>query len=91
MPSAEAPMTGGTVSVPLACLSQPDDMEKMQTPGVGDTVTMQVEATVENVQGETAMVRPTAVNGKPLAEESEPTEEPAEADYRGAMDNEPIA
>jgi hypothetical protein len=83
--------------VPLASLSQPDDTEKMVTPAEGDAVSMQVDATVVSVQGETAFIKPTAINGKPLEAQGEakPAEAPEgapggdldqqEADLRKAM------
>lgn len=59
----EAP---GEIPVPLAALAQPDDQEAMQQPEVGDTITMQVDATVCRIEGDCAYVYPTAVNGNPL-------------------------
>lgn len=70
----------GELPVPLAALAQPDDAEKMQTPAAGDTVSLQVDATVTRIEGELAYVRPTAVNGNPLDEEA--GENPEAADER---------
>jgi hypothetical protein len=63
--------TSGTeLPVPLSALAQPDDSEKMQTPAAGDSVSIQVDAQIVRIEGETAYVRPTAVNGNPLDEEA---------------------
>lgn len=56
--------------VPVASLAQPDDTEQMQTPAEGDTVTLQVEATVVRIDGETAYIKPLSVNGNPIADEA---------------------
>ena len=72
--------------VPLSSLAQPDETEKMVTPAEGDTVTLQVDATIVSVQGETAIIKPTAINGKPI--EGEGGEAPAtpEAEPGGDLD-----
>lgn len=59
----------GCQEVPLASLAQPDDTEQMQTPGVGDSGTMQVDYTIQGVNGQMAYVKPTAINGKPMEED----------------------
>jgi hypothetical protein len=72
MPDAEPDGDeGGLIPVPLASLSQPDEGEKMQAPGEGDAISMQVEATVARVEGDQAFIKVTAINGKPLDDEAE--------------------
>jgi hypothetical protein len=64
-----SPDAGG-IPVPLASLAQPDDTEKMNTPAEGDSVSMQVDATILSIQGDVAIIQPVAINGKPLGEEA---------------------
>jgi hypothetical protein len=64
-PDADESMEG-LIPVPLDSLAQPDEGEKMQAPGEGDAITMQVEATVTKIDGSTAYIKPTAINGKQL-------------------------
>ena len=56
----------GKLYVPLASLATPDQGEQMQTPEVGDSGSMQVDYTVESIDGDQACIKPTAVNGNPL-------------------------
>ena len=95
-PTADAP-DKQLQPVPLAFLAQPDDKEQMQTPAKGDTGTMTVDYTVVDVQGDNAIIQPTAINGNDLAAE-EAGEDPNAADEQeGAalqgmasqMDNQP--
>lgn len=67
MPSTAQP---GEVAVPLKSLAQPDDKEQVQTPAEGDAVNFTVDATVTRIEGETAFVKVSAVNGNPLEEEA---------------------
>jgi hypothetical protein len=60
----------GGLPVPLKSLAQPDDKEALQTPMQGDSVTMQVEATIDRIEGDMAYITPTSVNGNPLGEEA---------------------
>lgn len=75
MPGLSAPTE---LPVPLSALAQPDDAEKMQTPGEGDSVSLQVDATIVRIEGETAYVKVTSVNGNSL--EDEAAETPGAAD-----------
>lgn len=61
----------GCIPVPLSSLAQPDNSEQMQTPAKGDTISLQVDAIIQNVQGEVAYIQPLAVNGQSLDEENE--------------------
>jgi hypothetical protein len=72
------------LSVPLSFLSQPDDMEQMQTPAKGDTGTMQVDFMVTDIQGDMATIQPVAVNGNDLEEEK--AEELPDADIQEGED-----
>ena len=73
--SESASDTGdGNLYVPLAALATPGQDEKMQTPEVGDTASMQVDYTVVSVDGDQACIKPTAVNGTPL-----PTDDDSES------------
>lgn len=56
----------GCQEIPLASLSQPDNSEAMQTPEVGDSGTMQVDFIVKGINGDSAYVKATAINGKPV-------------------------
>jgi hypothetical protein len=67
----------GLIPVPLSSLAQPDETEKMQAPGVGDAITMEVEAKVVRVDGETAYIQPTAINGNELGQQEEPATDTA--------------
>lgn len=89
MPSAPPPMPT-ELPVPLATLAQPDDQERLQNPGQGDVVQLQVEATVLRIEGDTAFIQPKAINGQTL--ETAPPEagpdmslEAQEAGLREAM------
>lgn len=66
MEGAEEYSGGGEVAVPVSALAQPDNDEQMQTPEAGDTATVQVEIKVSRIEGETAYVIPTSINGTPL-------------------------
>jgi len=68
MPGPSAPTE---LPVPLSALAQPDDAEKMQTPAEGDSVSLQVDAEIVRIEGDTAYVRPTAVNGNSLDDETD--------------------
>lgn len=70
-----------TLCVPLSSLAQPDDREALQTPAAGDTVSLQVDATVDRIEGDQAYLTLTAVNGKPLEAEARP-ELPEAAEQR---------
>ena len=63
----------GKIYVPLSSLATPDQGERMQTPEVGDSGTMQVDYIGNSIEGDQACSKPTAVNGTPLpgADESE--------------------
>lgn len=64
----------GCIPVPLSALAQPNNQEQMQTPQEGDAITFQVDATIDSINGETAYVKPSAVNGTPLeADDNEPS------------------
>lgn len=79
------PLPGGReLPVPLGALAQPDDAERMVTPEPGDAVTLTVEAKLVRVEGQTAFIEVTAVNGETLGGESaapagEPDGDEAEA------------
>jgi len=104
IPIKEAPAAKPEgIEVPLGSLSQPDDKEQMVTPAEGDSISMQVDAIIEKIDGDIAYIKPTAINGKPIediAEEAKETpeeeqQEPetispdnAEADLRSAMESE---
>lgn len=68
------------IPVPLDALSQPNEQEQMEAPEQGDSGTMQVEFTVSRIEGETAFIRPTAINGKPIegSAQEEATETPGQ-------------
>lgn len=61
------PPANGEICVPLSALAQPDAGDQLQTPEEGDTVTMQVDATVDRIEGDNAYIKPTAINGNPIA------------------------
>ena len=93
---AEMPAPEG-IPVPLSSLGQPDDKEKMQTPVEGDSVSLQVDATIVSIQGDTAFIKPTAVNGNlideeagepPVADDGVANPDEAEASLRDAMSQE---
>ncbi len=69
--ATEPDMDDGTVCVPLASLAQPDDQEKMNTPEVGDSVSMQVDAQVVKIEGDNAYIKPTSINGNSLSDNDE--------------------
>lgn len=74
MPEA-APVIEDMVS--LDALSQPDEMEAMTPPAVGDKVSYSKEGTVSRIEGNKAFVAVTHVNGqevKPDAPETMPDE-----------------
>ena len=64
--AAPAALEHGQVAVPLKALAQPDDQEQIQTPGEGDTVSFTVDATIVRIDGDNAIVQPSAVNGQPI-------------------------
>ena len=82
----------GEICVPLSSLAQPDANDQMQTPEEGDTVTMQVEATVDHIEGNDAYIKPTSINGNAIPEnpadqadasdDEEPSDEADEAEGR---------
>ena len=79
MPMTAMPPTAtpGEVAVPLKSLAQPDDKEQVQTPTEGDAVNFTVDATVTRIEGDTAFVKVSAVNGNPVDDEAaEPAADP---------------
>lgn len=77
MPEMDAapvvPDSAGRVdSVPLDLLSQPDEQEAMTPPAVGDKVAYSKEGTVTAINGGTAIVSVTHVNGQALPGADEP-------------------
>jgi hypothetical protein len=59
---------GQLIPIPLKALSQPDQSDKMQTPGEGDNVSFQVDAVIQSIEGDIAMVQPMSVNGTPVGQ-----------------------
>lgn len=78
------------LQVPVSFLAQPDNNEQMQTPVKGDSGTMQVDFTVVDIQGDTATVQPTAINGNDLGAE-ESGENPNAADEQEGQDLQSMA
>jgi len=74
--SAPTPPKPQPISVPLSFLAQPDDQEQMQTPAKGDTGSMTVDYTVLDIQGDNALVQPSAVNGNDLGADQAETPDP---------------
>ena len=73
----------GMIWVPIGALAMPDESEQMTAPEKGDRVTMQVEGTISDIQGEQVCVTPEAVNGQNLAEaqkEQQPELSPEQQD-----------
>ncbi len=66
-------MDEGELCLPVSFLAQPDDNEAMQTPAEGDTVSIQVDATVTRIEGDNAYIQPKAVNGNELKAQDEGT------------------
>ena len=52
--------------VPVSSLATPDQGERMQTPEVGDSGSLQMDYTVESSGGDQACITPTAINGNPV-------------------------
>lgn len=67
-PPASAPSASAAFRVPLAALADTDEADASITPGVGDRVAATVEFAVDSIEGDHAMVRPTMINGQPMAE-----------------------
>lgn len=79
---------GAVQAVPLAALSQPDESDSMQTPQVGDAISMTVDATVVKITGDTAFIRPTAINGTSLnADQNATTPESTDDDTEDSLQN----
>lgn len=78
----------GCIPIPLAALAQPNDKEMMQNPGEGDAITFQVDAIIDSINGDTAYVKPSAVNGTPLEPDAEPdvTQEEDQSDLSEGSD-----
>jgi hypothetical protein len=76
-PGKGAPDAGGvsssgqTDSVPISALQMPDDQEQMQPPEVGDEVNYQVAGKVVSIDGDTAQVKRTSINGQPVDDGSD--------------------
>lgn len=86
MDAASPPPTddqAGTVPIPLKALQQPGEDDQMQTPGVGDPVSFQTDATIVSIEGEMAMVKPSAVNGVPVGAAAADDEGPDDGDESG--------
>lgn len=81
-PMPAMPGAPGELAVPLKALAQPDDTEKVITPAEGDTVSFTVDATLVRIEGDKAIIRPTAVNGTEL--EAEAAETPESDETEGA-------
>lgn len=76
----------GCQEVPLSSLAQPDDKEQMTTPGKGDNGTMQVDYEVVGINGETAYVKPLAINGHSLDEDDDQEPDPESPDSLDSAD-----
>lgn len=79
----------GCLPVPLKALQQPNDMEQMQQPEEGDSVSLQVDAIVRGIEGEMAYIEPSAINGTPLDDEGNepnPDDEQAAGDMQEGQD-----
>lgn len=82
---------GQEIPVPLSALAQPDDQEQMQTPEPGDEVDMTVSAKITRVEGQTAYIQPTAINGNPLGAQGEEQDEQPDADAQEGSDLQAMA
>lgn len=67
-PTAPAMPSGG-FPVKLAMLATPDDSDNMQTPAVGDMGECTVGYKVVSVNGDSAVIQPTSINGQDLSED----------------------
>lgn len=65
-PAEEAGEPGG-MEIPLDALGQPDDKDQINPPEVGDTVDFSVSGKVTRIDGTTAFVQPSTINGKDVA------------------------
>jgi hypothetical protein len=65
-----------TDTIPLNALAMPDDQEQMQAPQVGDEVNYQVTGKVVSIDGNTATVQKTSINGEPVGSDDEERSEP---------------
>lgn len=82
-------------SIPLDTLQMPDESEQMQPPEVGDEVNYTVTGKVVSIEGGTAKVQKTAINGQAVdadgdtdnSPENEGAEDQALRDEAGAMDS----
>lgn len=74
MPPMPAPMGApGELAVPLKALAQPDDAEQVNEPAQGDTVSFTVDAQIVRIVGDVAYIKPMAVNGTTLEDETAET------------------
>jgi len=82
-----APLAAAAMSVPIAALAVPGEDDAMSTPTAGDRVSYQVDGVVESLDGETAQVRATAINGTPIpgGEEMAPETDPLREQMLSAM------
>ncbi len=83
LPETEPVAGTGLIPLPAGALAVPDEGEEMVSPEPGDRLTVQMDVTVESVQGDQVMVRPLAVNGQEL-KEPEPAEPESMAGLEGA-------
>lgn len=79
-PDAKKAPSGMTVMLPLVSLQMPGEDDKMQSPGVGDPVSVYAEGKIMSINGEQAQVQFDTVNGKPLSAEAAMTANTPEAD-----------
>lgn len=84
------------MQIPVVELAQDDGSGQSTPPSQGDTVTIEVEGTVQSVDGDTASIKITKVNGQDVPDAEDQADggadEMSEDDLRGAAasaDNSP--
>lgn len=73
------------IRIPIAALKERAEDGAEMAPEQGDEVTLTVDGTIELIDGETAVVRPTMANGEPVQGET-PMDELAEGEAPGMTD-----
>lgn len=75
-------------TVPLDFLAMPDDSEQMQPPEVGDEVNYQVTGKVVAIEGNSAKVERTSINGQDLPGQDDDDSDNGQGDEQSGDDNE---
>ena len=75
-------------TLPIATLNVGFEGEEQAVPEAGQTVSIEVEARIDRIDGENVVLTPVAANGQPIEGPKPQTEEEEETSLRAALGDE---